>query len=317
MFYHVFMPATLPFVSWAGQKEIVDALCVEPLDSKALKACSRIPSKHTLAYVGPVSGSRFEEDLLREVGVTDLEALSRRLVATYLHVWVVEWFHSGVSERGDQPQSRDLNKAPGVLKALRAFSPRMACRLRVLPKGHVRFVLKVGYPEEPYARAGLFETRFQDPRSQAWDEAARLLCGLMVSDWAHRLCWCPHCEAFFVKEKLRNAPYIHGTFCCLTHQRLASAADCTRDRREAIRDSLLGQAARLLAGRGDAGASWQSDNKLKATIVKHLNALMARDPNLCGHAHEVKVNWVTRHRAAIEQMRLKLAAQSRRIAGKR
>jgi hypothetical protein len=317
LFYHVFMPAPIPFVSCVEQEEIMDALCVEPFDSKALNACIQNQNrKRTLSGIG-----RLQEDLPRAAGVTDLETLSRQLVSTYLRLWVVEWILSGFIEKGEQPQSRDLNKAPGVLKVLRDYSPRMACRLFVFPKGRVRFALEVGRPEEPDARAGLLEPRFKDSASKAWDEAARLLYGLMMSDWAHRLCQCPHCEAFFVKKKLRKTPYIHGTFCCRGHQSHASAVASTEDSRAAIRDELVGRAARWLQKwgicpadwRDDSAYNWRDDSAYKEDLASDLSESL-----LCRRLRrEVRANWVTRHQDAIEQKRLELIAERRGGVGSR
>lgn len=294
------MPAALPFVSWVEQKDILEALRVEPFDSKVQNACIRIQNRErTLADVGTFGR---QDELLREAGVTDLETLNQRLVSTYLRSWVVEWMRSG----GNQPQRRDLNKAPGVLKVLRDYSPRMPCRPHVFPKGPVRFAIKVGYPEEPDSRVDLWRLLYESPVSKAKDEAARLLFGLMImSDWAYRLCRCPHCGVFFfVEKKLRNVPYVHGPFCCVEHQRHASAITSTNRIRAGMTDGLVERAARWLLKWRHYSAAWRDDRRLKERLNVDLRGV-------------VRANWVTRHQDAIEQKRLELIAERRGGAGSR
>jgi hypothetical protein len=72
---------------------------------------------------------------------------------------------------------------------------------------------------------------------------------------------------------------------------------------------LIEAAAHLLIRWKRHDASWQDDAELKDRIAKKLTWIIG-DRGLHGYRERVAVNWVTRHRGAIEERRRSLTKQS-------
>ena len=141
---------------------------------------------------------------------------------------------------------------------------------------------------------------------RAFEEAARLFTGLMLSEWGQRLCRCRYiaCGQYFLKERLRRSPLIHGTFCCAEHQRKASAGDCVRTSRANQRQQLIEKAAAILVRWRITNPQWQEDRKRKRKLAFALSGTQ-----LCErHKLVLKSNWVTRHCQPIEKRRLELTS---------
>jgi hypothetical protein len=144
-------------------------------------------------------------------------------------------------------------------------------------------------------------------RIRSFEEAARLFTGLMLSEWGRRLCRCRYraCGEYFLKERLRRAPLVHGTFCCRQHQQKASATDCVNKSRAKNRRELIEKAAAILVRRQKvASPQWLEDQNCKRQLASALSATQ-----LCQrHKLVLRSNWVTSHCHEIEKRRLELTS---------
>ena len=172
----------------------------------------------------------------------------------------------------------------------------------------LEFVFEVCHPA--VADGSLASARRFDRVSAAFEEAARLFAGLMLSEWGQRLCRCRYraCERYFLKKSLRRTPLVHGTFCCPEHQRKASAGDCVRKSRANQRRELIEKAAATLVRWRIASSQWQEDANRKLRLASALS-----DTQVC-RRHKLRLgsNWVTRHCHSIEKRRLELTSADRR-----
>jgi hypothetical protein len=262
------------------------------------KYVERQPTLASLATVPPWM------HLFERFGGTDPGVFERQIVATRLRMYVDEWIDTGVTANGGEvPLKRDLVKAPGANKLLRDYVEQHRPTLPFSPK-RLEFVFEMCYPA--VADGSLAAARRFDLVSGAFEEAARLFTGLMLSEWGQRLCKCRHiaCGRYFLKECLRRSPLVHGTFCCAKHQRQASASDCVRTSRANQRQELIEKAAAILVRWRITNPQWQEDRKRKLKLAFDLS-----ETQLCErHKLVLKSNWVTRHCQSIEQRRLELTS---------
>jgi hypothetical protein len=138
-------------------------------------------------------------------------------------------------------------------------------------------------------------------------QAKRLFVGMMMSNWKDRLCKCRYsrCGRYFSHPKPRKS-YKLGTFCCHEHAKSALAeVSMRKSRTEGLKQLIEAAARRLLASR-IAGPQWQENSDRKRYLAEELCLVIARK-RLQRYQQAVKVNWVTRHQALIEQKRVELA----------
>jgi hypothetical protein len=238
------------------------------------------------------------------------QELLLRITSVRFRRWVDDWINSGVDSSGlEKPSSRSFSSmtvpvpATGLahVSVLAALENYVAFRL-VFSEQDNTFTALIGEAKrQPGAD--------HDPIEKAWDEdPVSLLVQLLVSDWGNRISKCryPPCGRYFLLEKPRSGGYRHGTFCCKEHRAQHSAAARTKELRSQAKKRLIDLAARWLL-RNSPDQDWQRENALKRRLAASLSLQIGQQPNLSTTRDEVKVNWVTRNAAKIEQLRSKLA----------
>jgi hypothetical protein len=71
-------------------------------------------------------------------------------------------------------------------------------------------------------------------------------------------------------------------------------------------ERLIGKAAMILRKKRNLGPEWQADVGLKRDVAFQLCFVIASN-RYRHYREEVGLNWVTRHQAAIERMRLEIS----------
>jgi hypothetical protein len=249
------------------------------------------------AAATPPEGWRLPETISREESWLIGEALA----SAYLRTLVDAWLETARDQNGREcPADRDIFKAPYAWDALAEFVEK--CRPTMYPECS-GFSLVIAAPEWGCPWAGdFFEAQ--------WVSAKRVFVGIMGSDWCQRLCKCryPPCGRYFIGAKLRQS-YRHGTFCSPEHRARASADAITKARRSDENRGLVDAAAQWLAQRHCISA-WSDSKALKRRVAEFLSEQVRRKPNLRDGRKPVRVNWVTRNRAVIEQRRQAALASS-------
>jgi hypothetical protein len=294
--------AVLKLVSSVTQREFMKAIRAQPFAPNRMAEIEKyVERQPTLASLGTVPPWMH---LCEGFGCTDPGVFERQIVATRLRMYVDEWIDTGVTPNvGEVPLKRDLVRAPAATKLLRDYVEQHRPTLPSSPK-RLEFVFEMCHPA--VAAGSLASARRFDLVSRAFEETARLFAGLMLSEWGQRLCRCRYrtCGQYFLKESLRRAPLVHGTFCCPEHQRKASAVDCVRKSRANHRWELIEKAAAILVRWRIASPQWQEDRNRKLKLASALSATQ-----LCQrHKLALRSNWVTRHRHPIEKRRLELTS---------
>lgn len=185
---------------------------------------------------------------------------------------------------------RNLNHAPAALKAatdyIRAHRPAM-----LPPTNSGMIPLVFGWAEG---------------KSPA-EEAARLFCLVLFSwqqgEWGARLAKCRYapCGCYFLMARLGRT-YRNGTFCTREHNKLASAAACTRRLRQQQDAAMIEFAAQQLHRIGAKGPQWCRDRSLKEKLVMQLSRDLSKRAKQ-QHRAAVTLNWVTRNCERIEAAR--------------
>jgi hypothetical protein len=292
----------LKFVSSVKQPEFMKAIRPKPLAPHVMAKLEKyVERQPTLASLGTVPPWR---DLFERSGSTDPEGFERQIVATRLQIYVDEWISTGVTaDGGEVPLERNLMKAPEATKLLRDYVENHRPTLAFSTKG-LEFVFEMFHPGVD--DGSLASTRRFDLVSRAFEEAARLFAGLMLSEWGQRLCRCRYiaCGRYFLKDRLRRSALVHGTFCCAKHQREASAGECVRTSRANQRQQLIEEAAKILVRWRINSPQWQEDRNRKVKLAFALS-----QTRLCKrHRFILKPNWVTRHCQPIEERRFELTS---------
>jgi hypothetical protein len=139
-------------------------------------------------------------DLFQMLGCIDPGLFERQIVATRLRMYVDEWIDTGVFPNiGEMPLKRDLGKAPAATKLLRGYVAQNPPTLPFSPK-RLEFVFEMCHPAG--ADGSFAAARRSDLVTGAFEEAARLFAGLMLSEWGERLCRCRYmaCGQYFLKR---------------------------------------------------------------------------------------------------------------------
>ena len=209
---------------------------------------------------------------------------------------VDEWIATGfASDGGDSPRQRELIRARGAFAAVKACAATNPCKLHFLEKA-AELVVVVGVPP---AWSG---PNLIDPLGGAIGEADRIFTSMMTSEWKNTVCKCRLCGRYFVRKKLRRS-YRHGVFCTREHQRHASAAACTSNRRLAATRELIDYAANWLLKQSVKDRRWQDNAALKYALAGAISVKLERTPSLRVSHQGVKVNWVTWNAGEIEKRR--------------
>jgi hypothetical protein len=219
------------------------------------------------------------------------------VIATRLRSLVDEWLDSGRKPDGEErPDQRRLAGTREALATVKASAATTPCRLIFIERTGELVVgvdTALASPDSnPYSRLDVFK--------EALAEADRMFTEIMAGEWKYQFCKCRQCGQYFLLPKPRRS-YRHGTFCSREHQRHASAAALTKERRERIKVELLKYAAQWLRRRRDSGRGRQGDYGLKEALAAALSERISRDPNLRAGKECIKVNWVTRHMTEIEK----------------
>ncbi len=150
-------------------------------------------------------------------------------------------------------------------------------------------------------------------------DTVRLL-GVLYDPEGHadNLCKCrlAKCGRYFLKTPLRRyslanalrSRYQYGTFCCLSHQKLASASIATKKQRSESESALIEFAATDLLSYPANRRDWRQDAKYKEKLAGKISGYIAKR-NLYSYRTQVTANWVNRRLPRIEQRRLELAAK--------
>ena len=139
--------------------------------------------------------------------------------------------------------------------------------------------------------------------------ALRLFVGVLASDWKERLYKCRYspCGCYFIHPKPRNS-YKRGTFCRREHAGHAATKDYIRSTRNRVKQELIEVAARSLLKLKIADPQWQGDSDIKVRLAARLCQVIAAR-KMEGYRQQVRPNWITRHRLAIEQARVELSVR--------
>ncbi len=249
----------------------------------------------TVHVIAPAMKRRWlPPSISRREGLTVGEAL----VSAYLRDSVDAWLETGIAPDGSEaPGMRRV--PPGLTHTIYDFLEE--CPPEFTPSGdEVGFELLIAQRRPSRHRVHNF---FHAQRI----EAARLLVGFVASDWKDRVCKCRYrlCERYFVHPAPRRV-YRHGTFCCRSHQKSASAGPRTKQRRQQMTSRLIDEAAKQLIKWG-IGPGWQEDKYRKSRLAAFLTKRIDLQRDLRAWRTDVRINWVTGHSTEIEQRRLHLA----------
>jgi hypothetical protein len=244
--------------------------------------------------VEPVGAKRWQ--LPKTVSREESDRLRKPLVSAYLREVLDEWLNTGVKTDGSEiPGDRSLAKTGRALMVIWEYLENAPPTVRITPESEklsVDVASPIGY-------RGDVASFFASQRI----EATRLFLGVVVSDWKCRLCKCryPSCGRYFLLRKVRRS-YRRGTFCMPRHASSAAAKSAIPESRRTATAELVEEAARMLC-RKNVGPEWQQDSELKRDLAQRLSLVIARTA-VAYHRHEVRQNWVTWNKAAIESKRL-------------
>jgi hypothetical protein len=235
---------------------------------------------------------------LRDSQKREIEYPVPLITAARLRQLVDEWIDAGFTPDGDLPNGRNLSRTSEGITAVRNCAKTNPCRLFFSERTAELVVCVGSHPETIFPLS---------PFTIAVEQADRMFTSMMASaEWKYQLCKCNYqrCGRYFFHPKPRG-PYRHGTFCSPEHQRRASADALTKKRRSDMQRDLIEHAAKSLVG-WKKGAAWQDDDAIKVRLAAGLSGRLSKIPTLRAGRDEVKVNWVTHHRAEIEERRSEL-----------
>jgi hypothetical protein len=222
------------------------------------------------------------------------------LTSAHLRRYVDQWLDTGRREDGsEEVETRDVRRAPDAHRALWHYLENASPRWDMV-KGSIGVRLIFG---ERTGYSGVARDFFEAQII----EAKRLFCGIMLSDWKGRLCKCRYarCGLYFLHPKPRRS-YRRGTFCHDHAKHAAAEASVLKSRSHNL-ETLINAAARKLRAWKILDPDWQGDVRLKRRLAGELCSVILRQ-KVHSHRTLVKLNWVTRNQAAIEQKRVELSA---------
>jgi hypothetical protein len=282
--------------TYVSQATIEKALNVEP-PSRAVY--DRFVEKYRSgleSYVPPEKGWRLPETISRE----ESQPIRAPLISSHLRRFVDAWLETGRGSDGSEsPINRNLTRVWDTYFVVEEYLKR--CPVRFMSSDDPRgFRLQIAQPEWNAGARDFFEAMTV--------EATRLFTGLIASDWSERLCKCRygHCSRYFFLQKPILRPRKAGIFCSRRCQCLALATACTNSKRRRCHAALIEYAAHQLRKR-KVGSEWGDDTKKKEWLANKLTQylqLECKNIEIRAYRRIVKVNWITLHRAKIEQARI-------------
>ncbi len=249
--------------------------------------------------IRPPSPSQVPWRLPDKVSRQESVSMRTALTSAHLRQYVDAWLETGQNQDGSEwPTSRDLYRAPSTFFSVEEYLEKYPTMFSPEVDSH-GFRLTVAQRNWPSPGARDFFEAQQH-------SALRLLVGLLASDWKGRLCKCRYssCGRYFLHPRPRKS-YRRGTFCCREHASSAAASASMLKSRAHGHERLIEAAARKLMERKIVAPDWQDDADLKRDLAGKLCLVIARQ-NLHGYREQVRLNWVTRYQAMIEQKRMEL-----------
>jgi hypothetical protein len=137
----------------------------------------------------------------------------------------------------------------------------------------------------------------QDFENASW-KARRIIALILSSDLRLCIakCRCRKCKRPYFLLSKWNKIYQHGMFCCVEHNRSATAPKRMHERRHQFQSKLIDWAASYV--RGNGVANWQENVAFKEKLAKHLAGLIAKQK--APARDSITKNWVTRNSAQIQ-----------------
>jgi hypothetical protein len=204
-----------------------------------------------------------------------------------LRMYVDEWLDTGMNSQGvEEPDARDLTKAPNACAAVRRFAGEQLLRLEPASNG-----LRLRFPS---VKSGPFSA----PLVAGMDYADLLFSLFFLCEWRARLGKCrrDECGRYF-ELKHWNRAYKRGTLCpeCQRGHSLASALRSTSEARKTAEKELYRLAARRFGKRLLKTADWHRGREFKATVVDFLNCqIMKTDRLKSVYQRGITGKWLSR-----------------------
>jgi hypothetical protein len=205
---------------------------------------------------------------------------ARELAAQKVCISIDEWIDSGKNGIKEAARNRNESRAQqAVLEAATYWkTSRTILETPTLPT--LRLL-----PED--------QSNFENPMWQA----RRIIAMVLSSDLRLRIAKCRYknCDTpYFLFEKPVKT-YEYGLFCCIKHNRSATAPIRVQERRRKFDAKLIEWAAKYVRER--AVPDWQASVIFKEKLAKHLTSLIAKQR--APTRDDVTKNWVTRNSAHI------------------
>lgn len=232
----------------------------------------------------------------------DSAPIGAALTSAHLRQRVDEWLDTGRRLDGsERPKGRKISSAQNWWLAVQKYLEDNPMTFTPILNTD-GFHLEVAEPRWDVRGA-------RDFFSAQVQSALRLFVGVLASDWKERLCKCRYaaCGRYFIHPKPRNS-YEHGTFCRHEHASHAAGKELVRSSRRRATQELIGAAARKLLRYRIGDPQWQDDSGIKRRLAAELCHVIAAR-RLESYRQEVRLNWITHHRLAIEQKRVELSAR--------
>jgi hypothetical protein len=219
---------------------------------------------------------------------TDVEEFCRRLRANRevalqkLQLCVDEWIDSGKRDDKEAACNRNESRAPqAFLEAAAYWRTSRTLLERSADPPTVRFL-----PRDE-----------KDFENALW-KARRIIALVLSSDLRTRIAKCRYkkCKGPYFLLNRPNKTYEHGLFCCIRHNRAATAPKRIQDSRRKFDARLIDWAAEYV--RDHATPAWQENPIFKEELARKVTRLFARDG--AATRDNITKNWVTRHQLEIQ-----------------
>jgi len=228
-----------------------------------------------------------------------------------------EWITSGCHPDGsEEPRMRSINRIEEVIYRSGNDQPDEFLRDWYLLSREIGARVKFGPSDKAIVELKLAAPDTMNPNA-SWFEAGTLIVKLVMSDLRFRISKCrePKCGKYFLLPESRvKKTYVNGIYCSTRHNRAASAAKRTRDRRKSCMEKQIHWAAEKLASelpaRRRSVVAWHEDLVLVQKIVQAVNRRLARYPERT--TDQIRRNWVTRNRSKIQAKAGEVARHSLR-----
>jgi|GEM_PF-4577100 len=246
------------------------------------KLLSLLNKKEAKPVLVPASGQPLNS-IPRIVNYTTLPSTGE-----VLRSWIDEWLDSGLTNNGDEPRTRNLDKAEGATLAAYEFSKRG--RIVLLPHGDSLGIWIPMYGPEP--------TSTLRPSSGPLPEdyAREHLVFFLLSELRFKLAKCRKidCGKYFLLTHT-NRLYKRGTLCseCGRSRSLESAKDATAAARKSLRAELWLRAAKRFSKRITGDLHWYRDDGLKQTMSAYLNSSFGdSEPFNAAYPNGITGKWI-------------------------